>query len=394
MEIATSINHNGTAEVFDLIGNIAAPGFFDMHVHFREPGFEYKETIESGALAAAAGGFTGVACMPNTNPAIDHAEIVHFIKQKSEHLPVDVMAIGAVTKNREGKELAPMHELTQAGALAFSDDGAPVHDPYILRLAFEYSKMFNVPIIQHCEDPQLAHHGAMHEGYISTYLGMPGIPRIAEDTMVGRDIMIAEYIDAIYHVAHVSTVGAVNLIRRAKQRGLRVTSEVTPHHFTLTDEIVRSFDSNTKMNPPLRTRDDVVAMKEALRDGTIDTIATDHAPHAFHEKEVEFQYAPFGIIGLETAVGLTITEVVNQNYLTMYEMIEKFSKNPRKILRLPQIRIEEGERANLTFLDPDTAWTVDVNHFRSKSKNSPFIGYHLKGRALGIFNKGQLVWNG
>lgn len=393
VRIANGITESN-AEIFDVSHNIAAPGFCDMHVHLREPGYEYKETIESGALAAASGGFTAVACMPNTNPAIDHAEIVHFILRKAESLPIDIYPVAAITKNREGKELSPMAELVQAGAVAFSDDGSTLVDANMLRIAFEYSSMFNTPIIQHCEDPSLANNGVMNEGYFSTLLGLPGIPRIAEDVIVARDITIAEYLDSPYHVAHISTMGAVNIVRKAKKRGLKVTSEVTPHHFTLSDEIVKSFDTNTKINPPLRTMDDVIALKEGLRDGIIDAIATDHAPHAIHEKEVEYQYAPFGIIGLETALGLTITEVVNQNYLSLFEMIEKFSNNPRVILGLSEIRIEEGHPANLTFFNPHLSWTVDVRQFHSKSKNSPFNGWTLTGKAIGIFNKRQLVWNG
>ncbi len=382
------------AERFDLRGAVAAPGFCDMHVHLREPGFEYKETIETGCLAAATGGFTAVACMPNTRPAIDHAEVVWSILRKALPLPVDVHPIGAITRNREGRELAPMAELHRAGAVAFSDDGAPVVDAKLLRIAMEYAGMFDAPIIQHCEDPALAACGVMNEGFVSTLLGLPGIPRLAEETMIARDIMIAEYIDSPYHAAHISTAGSVALIRMAKERGLRVTCEAAPHHFTLTEEAVRGYDTNTKMNPPLRTMDDVIAIREGFRDGTIDAIATDHAPHALHEKEVEFQYAPFGIVGLETALALSVTELVRKNYLTLPELIEKLSTNPRNILRLPEIRIEEGRPANLTFFDPDFEWTIDASQFRSLSKNSPFHGFTLAGKALGIFNKGQLFWNG
>lgn len=386
--------HESAAETFDIARNVLAPGFCDMHVHLREPGFEYKETIETGALAAAAGGFTAVACMPNTQPAIDHAEVVHYIRNRASQFPVDVYPIGAITKKREGKELAPLVELFDAGVAAYSDDGAPVSDSQLLRIAFEYSSMLDRAIIQHCEDLSLAAGGSMNEGFTSTLLGLPAIPRIAEDTMVRRDIMIAEYLDCAYHVAHVSTMGAVDAIRYAKGRGLRITSEVAPHHFSLTDEAVTSFDTNTKMNPPLRTKDDVHAIKEGLRDGTIDCIATDHAPHAIHEKDVEYEYAPFGIIGLETAIGLTITEIVQQGYLTIPEMITKLSTNPRTILRLPEIRIEVGQPANLTIFDPHVSWQVDKNQFRSKSKNTPFHGWKLTGKAIGIFNKGQLVWHG
>ncbi|MBL0175700.1 MAG: dihydroorotase [Ignavibacteria bacterium] len=380
------------AEVIDLAGAVVAPGFCDMHVHFREPGQEHKESLASGALAAAAGGFTAVACMPNTKPAIDTAETAMSIRQKSAHFPVDVHPIGAVTKGREGKELAPMAELHAAGAVAFSDDGSCVHDTKLLRIALEYASMFDVPLIQHAEDPFLFAGGAMNEGYMSTVLGLPGIPRLAEDVIVSRDIAVAEYVDGNYHVAHVSTYGAVQAVRAAKEKGLKVTCEVTPHHFSLNDEHVRGYDTNTKMNPPLRTRDDVVAMKEALRDGVIDAIATDHAPHAIFEKEVEYVYAPFGIVGLETAIGIAVTELVETGYLTLWELVEKMSTNPRRILRLPEIRVEPGAQANLTFFHPTREWQVDVAQFRSRSKNSPFHGAVLRGRPLGIFNKHQFVW--
>jgi dihydroorotase len=382
----------GNAEVVDLAGAVVSPGFCDMHVHFREPGQEHKETLASGALSAAAGGFTAVACMPNTKPAIDTAEVVTSILRKSETFPVDIHPIGAITRGREGKELAPMAELHAAGAVGFSDDGSCVSDTRLLRIALEYASMFDVPVIQHAEDPALFAGGAMNEGYMSTVLGLPGIPHLAEDIIVARDIAVAEYVDAWYHVAHVSTQGTVASVRGAKERGLKVSCEVTPHHFALTDERVRGYDTNTKMNPPLRTRDDVIAMKEGLRDGVIDCIATDHAPHAIFEKDVEYVYAPFGIVGLETALGLSITELVETGYLTLADLIRKLSTAPRRILRLPEIRVEPGEPANLTFFHPTAEWQVDVTQFRSRSKNSPFHGTVLKGRPLGIFHKHQLVW--
>jgi dihydroorotase len=382
------------AEVFDLDGCVASPGLCDMHVHFREPGQEHKETLTSGAASAAAGGFTAVGCMPNTDPTIDSADTVTYIQHRSQHFPVDIHPIGAVTKKREGRELSPMAELHKAGVVAFSDDGAPVANAKLLRTAFEYARMFDVSIIQHAEEPTLFDKGVMNEGYISTLLGLPSIPRLAEEVMVARDIAIASYVDGHYHVAHISTAGTAQIIRRAKEDGLNVTCEVTPHHFTLTDEKVRSFDTNTKMNPPLRTMDDVIAMKEALRDGVIDAIATDHAPHALFEKEVEYAYAPFGIVGLETALGLAITELVAKGYLSLWELIEKMSTNPRRILRLPDIRVEVGEPANLTFFNPNAEWEVDVTQFKSKSRNSPFHGYRLQGRPLGIFHHDQCVWMG
>jgi dihydroorotase len=377
----------------DLTGKIISPGFIDMHVHLREPGFEHKETIESGSRAAASGGFTSVCCMPNTNPVIDDPSVIKWIQQCSLKVDdgiVDVYPIAAITKGREGKELAPMMELAEAGALAFSDDGSPVENAEVMRRALEYASMIDKPIIQHAEELSMAKGGVMNEGYVSTLLGMQPIPSIAEEIMISRDLHISQYTKAQYHAAHISTAGSVELLRSAKKKNLRVSCEVTPHHFSLTDNAVRSFDTNTKMNPPLRSHEDVEAVKEGLRDGTIDVIATDHAPHSFDEKQVEFLYAPFGIVGLETAVGLAITELIHTKILTPKQLIEKFSVNPRNILHLPRINIQEGEPANLTFLDFMQEWIVDINNFQSKSKNSPFHGWKLKGKAIGIINKGKM----
>ena len=385
----------GSAQVIELRGKIIAPGFMDMHVHLREPGYEYKETIASGCAAAAAGGFTAVCCMPNTNPPIDDESVIRFIQAKArvamEGL-VDVHPVGAVTMGRKGEHLAPLAELASAGAVAFSDDGDPVFDAEIMRRALEYSVMFNRPVIQHAQDPSLSKGGVANEGAVATALGLPVIPRLAEEIMVARDIQLAAYVGGLYHVAHVSTRETVETIRRAKARGIQVTSEVAPHHFVLTDELLRGFDTNFKMNPPLRTRDDVEAMKVGLRDGTIDVIATDHAPHSFDEKEVEFQVAPFGIIGLETAIGLAFTELLGKNVLSLQQLIEKFSVNPRRILHLPEIRIEEGAMANLTIIDPVAQWVVDPSTFRSLSHNTPFGGYRLTGRPFGVLNNGRVHW--
>jgi dihydroorotase len=384
-------------EVVDLDGMIVSPGLCDMHVHFREPGFEYKETIASGVLSAIAGGFTAVCCMPNTNPAIDDASVVKTVIERGRAASggiIDVYPIGAVTKKREGKELSPMLELAREGAVGFSDDGSPVNDAGMMRLALEYSSMTGLPVIQHAEERSLAAGGVMHEGTMSTKLGMPGIPSVAEETMIGRDIQLLRYCGGKYHVAHISTRGAVALVRAAHRDGLPVTCEVTPHHFTLTDEAVAHYDTNTKMNPPLRTADDVEAMIEGLRDGTIGVIATDHAPHSFDEKEVEFQYAPFGIVGLETALGLAVKALIEPNHLTWPDLIAKLSVNPRAILSLPPARIAEGETANLTIIDPDVEWTVDPALFQSKSKNTPFGGWKLKGKAVGIINHGLMILPG
>lgn len=377
------------AHVEDMSGKVIAPGFIDMHVHLREPGFEHKETIETGLLAAASGGFTAVCCMPNTNPAIDDASVVRRIIERGRSVHggmIDVYPVAAVSKNREGKELAPMKELAHAGAVAFSDDGAPVLDSELMRRALEYSDMLGKPIIQHAEDTCMTKGGAMNEGLVSTSLGLPAMPAVAEDTMIARDLLLAKFTSAQYHVAHMSTAGAVELLRQAKREGLRVSGEVTPHHFVLSDEAVRMYDTNTKMNPPLRTRDDIEAMKEGLKDGTIDVIATDHAPHSYDEKQVEYQHAPFGIVGLETAIGLAITHLVESGVLSLATLIEKFSTNPRRILHLQPVRIAVGEPANLTLFDPKIQWVVDIQQFRSKSRNSPFNGWKLTGKSIGICN--------
>jgi dihydroorotase len=382
-------------ETIDLRGKVIAPGFMDMHVHLREPGFEHKETIATGVAAAAAGGFTAVCCMPNTDPAIDDESVVRYIQSKARLAMgglVDVYVIAAVTKGRKGEHLAPLAELAEAGAVGFSDDGDPVHDAEIMRRALEYSSMFERPVIQHAQDPAMTCGAAMNEGLTATRLGLPGWPPVAEEIMIARDIMLTRFTGGRYHVAHTSTRGSVELIRQAKASGIRVTAEATPHHFTLTERAVESFDTNTKMNPPLRTADDVAALHEGLRDGTIDVIASDHAPHSFDEKEVEFVSAPFGIVGLETAVGLAFTELFQKNVLSLSQLIEKFSSNPRRVLGLPEIRIEEGEKANLTILDPAARWMVDPRAFHSMSRNTPFGGYRLTGRPFGVLNNGQAHW--
>jgi dihydroorotase len=392
--IGTGLSSHG-AQVIDLKGKIVAPGLMDMHVHLREPGFEYKETIASGVSAAAAGGFTAVCCMPNTNPSIDDASVIRYIQEKARAALgglVDVYVIGAATKERKGEHLSPLAELAEAGAVAFSDDGAPVYDAEVMRRALEYAAMFHKPIIQHAQDLSLSQGAAMNEGFVSTVLGLPGMPGCAEDVMVARDILLSQYAGGEYHVAHISTANATAMVREAKARGLHVTAEVTPHHIALTDEAVRGFDTNTKMNPPLRAAEDVEALKRALKDGTIDVIASDHAPHSFDEKQVEFQQAPFGIIGLETSVGVVFTELVDRGILTIPEMIKKMSTNPRKILHLPEIRVAEGEEANLTILDPTHEWVVDPGVFKSKSKNTPFGGRRLSGKALAVINHGQVLW--
>lgn len=380
-----------SSKVFNMEGKICSPGFFDMHVHLREPGREDEETIETGSNAAAAGGFTGIACMPNTNPAIDSAEVVRFIKEKASNHLVDVYPIGAATLNRKGESISPILELYEAGVVGYSDDGNVIKSAGILRNVLEYSKITNAPVIEHCEDESLAD-GAMNESFNSTLLGLPGIPTVAEDLIVMRDIMMAEYVDGKIHIAHISSKNSVELVRQAKKKGIKVTAEVTPHHFSLTDDNLKTFDTNFKMNPPLRTKDDVEAIIEGLKDGTIDCIASDHAPHSIEEKEMEFIYAPNGIIGLETQIGLAISELVKKKHLTLEQMIEKFAINPRKILNLEIPKIKIGETANLTILDPEQIWTVDISKFKSKSKNSPFDKRLLTGKSIATINKGKMFF--
>lgn len=388
-KIGASVGVSKSIQKYELNGKIVAPGFIDMHVHLREPGYEHKETIETGLHAAAEGGFTAICCMPNTNPPIDDASVIKYIIERSKKVLnglIDLFPIAAATKNREGQELSPMIELSEAGAVAFSDDGATIYNTKIFRHALEYSSMLDKPIIQHPEDIYLSKPGVINEGRLSTMLGLPGIPSIAEEIIIERDVRIVNYIGGRYHAAHISTKGSVEIIRNAKRINPNITCEVAPHHFSLTEDAVKDFDTNAKMNPPLRTIDDVQAIKEGLRDGTIDVIASDHAPHSFDEKEVEFLSAPFGIVGLETAVGLAITNLVKPNFLSFYGLVEKFSLNPRKILNIPLIKIREGEVANLTIIDPDKEWVVDTQKFKSKSKNTLFDKFKLIGKSVGIIN--------
>lgn len=376
--------------VVDCKGKIVSPGFIDLHVHLREPGREDKETIESGCRAAMAGGFTAVCCMPNTDPAIDSRSHVEFVKERAEGFLVDVHPIGAVTKKRKGDELTEMGDMVDAGAVGFSDDGTPVSTAAMMRRALEYSQMFGYPIMDHCEEKSLSEDGLMNEGTVSTFLGMRTIPPIAEDIHVIRDIVVAEYVGGKLHICHVSTEASVELIRQAKKRGVNVTTEVCPHHFVLTDESVRTFDTSTKMKPPLRTEVDRKALLAGLKDGTIDAIATDHAPHALEEKETEYAAASFGIIGLETAIGLTVTHLVNKKVISLKQMVEKMAVAPRRIVNLPENTVEEGRDANLTILDPDFEWKVDKTSFESKSVNTPFGGWELKGKAVCVVNNGQI----
>jgi dihydroorotase len=378
-------------EVIEAHGLLVVPGLIDIHTHLRDPGYEYKESIETGSAAAAAGGFTSIACMANTNPVNDHAAVTEYILDKARTVGlVRVFPIGAVSVGLAGERLAEIGELKQAGVVGVSDDGRPVMNSQLMRHALEYAGMFGLPVISHCEEINLAVHGVMHEGRVSTELGLRGIPAQAEDILVARDIALAELTGGRLHIAHVSTAGAVRLVHEAKARGLRVTAEVTPHHLFLTDEIVRGYDPNTKMYPPLRTAVDVEAVRHALKDGTIDAIATDHAPHDLADKEVEFDQAPVGIIGLETSLPLTL-RLVEEGVLSLADAIAKLTCGPAQVLELPKGTLQAGADADVTLIDTQTEYVVDRREFRSKSRNSPFHGWTCKGRAVMTICAGKIV---
>ena len=379
---AKTSRKSSAVKVLDVHNLVVLPGLVDMHTHLREPGYEYKETIETASEAALAGGFTSIACMPNTDPINDNRSVTEFIiRQATKCGLVNVYPVAAISKGSEGKGLTEFGDLVEAGAVAFSDDGKPVMAGGFMRRALEYAGSFGVPIISHCEDATLSAGGLMNEGLTSTELGLPGIPSISEEVMVARDILIAAYTETALHIAHVSTAGSVDLIRDAKKRGVRVTAETAPHYFCLSEEALTEFDTRLKMNPPLRSTADVAAIKKGLRDGTLDAIATDHAPQSSIEKEVEFEYAANGIIGLETSLGLSL-RLVEEGILTLPQLVEKMSLNPAKILRLSKGTLKPGADADITILDLAKAWTVDVKKFRSKSRNSPFGGWQLKGKVI------------
>jgi dihydroorotase len=385
------VPRNGQATVIDARGKIVSPGLIDMHVHLREPGREEDETIATGAASAVAGGFTSVACMPNTDPPIDTQATVEFNQAALADL-CNVSVVACVSKDRAGKELAEIGQLVEAGAVGFTDDGTPVHNAELMRRAFEYAEMFGKPILNHAEVPELTHGGVMHEGLVSMMLGLPGMPAAAEDVMVGRDLILAETTGGRIHVMHISTAGAVELVRRGKRRGVRVTTEVCPHHFTLTDESLKKFDSNYKMSPPLRAAVDRDACIEGLKDGTIDVICTDHAPHAAEKKMQELDRAPFGIVGLETALGLVVTKLIEPGHLSWNDALAKMTINPARVLGIDKGTLRVGADADVTVIDPDCEWVVDNERLRSKSKNSPFHGWRLRGRAEATIVAGSVKY--
>lgn len=388
-----SIQSLGPEKVLDAAGRVVAPGFVDLHVHLREPGREDEETIASGTKAAAAGGFTSVCCMPNTDPPLDNQENVRFVLEQAKAGCARVYPVGCVTRKRKGERIAEIGDLIAAGAVAISDDGSPVMDASVMRLAFEYSRMFGIPVVQHAEDVNLSHGGIMHEGFVSTVLGMRGIPAAAEEVIVARDLKLLETFGGRLHVAHVSTAGALELVRQAKRKKLPVTCEVTPHHLILTDEeIKKSFNPNLRVNPPLRSRQDVEALREGLADGTIDAIATDHAPHSLEEKEVEFDAAPCGMIGLETALGLVLTEIVGKGYLSLAQAVEKFTSGPAGVFGLPGGQLKAGSPADVVIFDPIQSWTYRAAEGFSKSKNSPFDGWNFKGKTITTLLGGKVMF--
>ena len=380
--------------VIEAKGLVVCPGLIDMHVHLREPGREDEETIASGATAAARGGFTGIACMPNTEPPNDSASVTEFIlEQAAKHGGVRVYPIGAISKGRKGEELAEIGELVAAGCVGISDDGSPVASAGLMRRAMEYATMFDIPVIPHCEELTLSQGGVMHEGVVSTQLGLKGIPGVAEAVEVARDLLLAEFTGVRLHLCHLSAAESVRAIREAKARGVKVTVEVTPHHLALTDDAVRGFSTNTKMNPPLRSAEDQAALREALADGTIDAIATDHAPHALAEKEQEYDAAPFGVTGLETCLGVVLTELYHGKVLSLPQIVERMSVAPARILGLKgRGSLAPGTEADVTLFDPEREWVVEAKGMASKSKNSPFLGWKLKGAPVMTIVGGKVVW--
>ena len=381
-------------QLIDAQGCIVSPGFVDLHCHLRDPGRPDEETIETGSQAAIAGGFTSICCMPNTEPAIDNEGIVNYIYKEAARVNLcRIFPIGTITKKREGKEITEFGELIKAGAKGFSDDGDTVADANVLRHVFEYSKIFDITIFEHALDKDLAKNGLMNEGLVATRLGLMGSPSIAEEVIVARDLLLARFTDARLHLCHVSTKNSVALIRRAKKEGIKVTCETCPHYFFFNDEVLETFDANYKVNPPLRSEEDRRAIIEGLRDGTIDCIATDHAPHCQAEKELEFANAPYGMIGFETALPMIIMELINKQKFSWLDIINKLTYNPAKIINEKVHNIKEGTVADLTIIDPEKNYRLTESMLRSKSKNTPFLGKELRGRVIGVIINGELKYH-
>jgi len=381
-------------EEIDASRLIVAPGLIDMHVHLREPGFGHKETIESGAHAAAAGGFTTIVCMPNTSPVADTPSTIAWIKERAAAAAcVNVLPASAISKNISGEELGPIGSLAQAGVVAITDDGHCIQNNELMRRAVEYARMVGVPVLDHCQDYNLVGNGVVHEGYWSTLLGLPGWPAAGEEAIVMRNILLADLCDHQIHCQHVTTAGSVRLLREARSRGVKITGEVCPHHIALTDEAIQNFDTNYKMNPPLRAQADVDALLEGIADGTLSILASDHAPHADFEKEVEFDAAPFGIIGLETELGLFLDLLVHkQRKIDIARVIEMYTVEPARLLKINAGTLSIGAPADVTLIDPDLEWTVKIDEFESASRNSPFDGWKLRGRAVRTIVGGKTVW--
>ena len=391
--VGRGIGRPDDAEELDCTGLLVAPGFIDVHCHLREPGREDVETVATGARAAAAGGFTAVCAMPNTDPVTDNQAAVGFIVRQAQRAgAARVYPIGAISVRQEGKVLAEFGEMVGAGAIAVSDDGKPVASAQLMRTALEYARTFRIPVIDHCEEPTLAAGGAMNEGIVSAQLGLKGVPAEAEEIMVIRDILLARLTGGHVHLAHMSTRGSVELIRWGKERGIKVTAEVCPHHLSLTEESVRGYNTNAKMNPPLRTPADVDALRDAVKDGTIDLVATDHAPHHYDEKEREFTDAPNGIVGLETALAVVVTNLVEKGYLSFSDLVERMSCAPARIFNLPGGSLKKGAVADITIFDPAAKWKVDPSQFLSKGRNTPYQGMTLVGRAACTIVGGSVVY--
>src|SRR5213080_3276100 len=387
-------NPKSEIDEIDAKGLIVAPGLIDLHVHLREPGFSHKETIESGARAAAAGGFTTIVCMPNTSPVPDNPGTITWIKDRAAAVAcVNVLPTGAISKNLAGEELAPIGSLAQAGVVAITDDGHCIQNHEVMRRAVEYARMVGVPLLDHCQDYNLVGNGVVHEGYWSTLLGLPGWPAAGEEAIVMRNILLAELCDHHIHCQHVTTAKSVRLLREARRRGVKISGEVCPHHVALTDEAIQNFDTNYKVNPPLRAQTDVDALLEGISDGTLAVLASDHAPHADFEKEVEFDAAPFGIIGLETELGIFIDQLVHKHHkIDIVRLIEMYTLEPAKLLKLDAGTLSVGAKADITLIDPEMEWTVKIDKLESASRNSPFGSWKLRGRAVRTIVGGKTVW--